>query len=46
MGRNGITDVTVTNQDGMAVAEFRGQSRTIGGTLFDETLWRPPGWKT
>ena len=37
VGRNGITDVTVTNQDGMAVAEFRGQSRTIGGTLFDDT---------
>lgn len=35
-GRSGITDVTVTNQDGKTVAAFRGASRTIGGTLFEE----------
>ncbi|MCV6595217.1 MAG: hydroxyphenylacetyl-CoA thioesterase PaaI, partial [Silicimonas sp.] len=28
-GRSGLTDVTVTNQDGAVVAEFRGQSRAI-----------------
>jgi len=31
-GRNGIYDVRITNQDGEAVAEFRGHSRTIKGT--------------
>ncbi|MEX3016794.1 hydroxyphenylacetyl-CoA thioesterase PaaI [Gymnodinialimonas hymeniacidonis] len=35
-GRSGITDVTVTNQDGVVVAEFRGASRAIGGQLFEE----------
>ncbi|WP_224813549.1 hydroxyphenylacetyl-CoA thioesterase PaaI [Hasllibacter sp. MH4015] len=35
-GRSGITDVTVTNQDGVIVAEFRGASRAIGGHLFEE----------
>jgi hypothetical protein len=25
----------VTNQTGTVIAEFRGQSRAIGGTLFD-----------
>ena len=29
-------DVTVTNQDGRKIASFRGLSRTIAGTLFDE----------
>ena len=32
-GRSGIYDILVTNQKGEPVAEFRGQSRTIGGTL-------------
>jgi acyl-CoA thioesterase len=32
--RSGITDVTVTDQSGAIVAEFRGNSRTIAGTLF------------
>jgi acyl-CoA thioesterase len=32
--RSGITDVTVTDQTGAVVAEFRGNSRTIAGTLF------------
>ncbi|KUF11120.1 hydroxyphenylacetyl-CoA thioesterase PaaI [Pseudoponticoccus marisrubri] len=36
-GRSGIYDVTVTNQDGRAIAEFRGFSRQIQGQLFDET---------
>lgn len=35
-GRSGIFDVTVTNQDGAVIAEFRGLSRTIGGQLFKE----------
>lgn len=35
-GRSGITDVTVTNQDGKRIAEFRGLSRAIKGQLFDE----------
>ncbi len=35
-GRSGLTDVTVTNQDGAVIAEFRGASRMIKGQLFDE----------
>ncbi|PIV73498.1 MAG: phenylacetic acid degradation protein PaaD [Rhodobacteraceae bacterium CG17_big_fil_post_rev_8_21_14_2_50_65_11] len=35
-GRNGIYDVTVTNQNGTVIAEFRGQSRAIRGQLFEE----------
>ena len=35
-GRNGITDVQVTNQSGTLIAEFRGMSRAINGTVFDE----------
>ncbi len=35
-GRNGICDVRVTNEAGTVVAEFRGCSRTIRGSLFDE----------
>ena len=30
-GRSGIYDVTVTNQNGDTIAEFRGNSRTIKG---------------
>lgn len=37
-GRGGITDVTVTNQKGETIAEFRGHSRTVKGTLLP-----PPG---
>lgn len=33
IGRSGITDVTVTREDGTVVAEFRGNSRTIEGTI-------------
>lgn len=32
-GRSGIYDVRVTDQSGKTVAEFRGRSRTIEGTL-------------
>jgi acyl-CoA thioesterase len=35
-GRSGIYDVTVTNQDGALIAEFRGASRAIEGKHFDE----------
>ena len=35
-GRTGVTDVTVTNQDGVVIAEFRGVSRAIRGQLFTE----------
>ena len=35
-GRNGIYDVSVTNQTGQIVAEMRGLSRTISGQLFKE----------
>lgn len=35
-GRSGIYDVTVTRQDGMAIAEFRGLSRTVSGSHFEE----------
>ncbi|PTW48378.1 acyl-CoA thioesterase [Rhodovulum kholense] len=32
-GRSGLYDVRITNQDGTAIAEFRGNSRTIRGHL-------------
>ena len=35
-GRNGIFDVTVTDDQGAKVAEFRGYSRTIGGEWVSE----------
>ena len=35
-GRSGIYDVTVADQTGRVVAEFRGHSRTIKGTLLGE----------
>lgn len=35
-GRSGICDVRVTDQDGRLIAEFRGASRTIEGTHFEE----------
>jgi len=34
-GRSGIYDVTVTNGTGEVVAEFRGHSRTISGSLLN-----------
>jgi acyl-CoA thioesterase len=33
-GRSGIYDITVTRADGTVIAEFRGHSRTIDGTIF------------
>ena len=35
-GRNGIFDVTVADDHGVKVAEFRGYSRTIGGEWVSE----------
>lgn len=35
-GRNGITDVRVTNQAGVLIAEFRGMSRAINGNVFEQ----------
>ena len=35
-GRSGIYDVSVSNQSGEVVVEFRGFSRIISGSLFDE----------
>ena len=35
-GRSGIYDIRVENQDGKAIAEFRGHSRTIKGHLVPE----------
>jgi len=32
-GRSGIYDVTVTREEGLVIAEFRGHSRTIEGEL-------------
>ena len=36
VGKNGIYDVNVMNQDGLKIAEFRGCSRAIRGQIFDE----------
>jgi acyl-CoA thioesterase len=36
-GRSGIYDITVTGRDGAVVAEFRGHSRTIKGSLLGGT---------
>ena len=35
-GRSGITDVVVTSDNGVKIAVFRGLSRAIKGTLFEE----------
>lgn len=35
-GRNGICDVEITDSAGEIVAQFRGHSREIGGTHFEE----------
>ncbi len=35
-GRSGIYDVQVATSEGAVIAEFRGCSRTVRGTLFDE----------
>ncbi len=36
-GRSGIYDITVTRQDGSVIAEFRGHSRTIEGSLLAQS---------
>ena len=35
-GRSGIYDITVTDQTGRTVAEFRGHSRTVKGRVLEE----------
>ena len=35
-GRNGIYDISVANGDGVVIAEFRGKSRTIQGSVLDD----------
>ncbi|MEJ6390829.1 hydroxyphenylacetyl-CoA thioesterase PaaI [Gymnodinialimonas ulvae] len=35
-GRSGITDVTVTNQSGDIIAQFRGASRALGHPIFED----------
>jgi acyl-CoA thioesterase len=35
-GRSGLYDVTITNQNGDIIAEFRGNSRTTKGTILPE----------
>lgn len=35
-GRNGVYDVRVSDEDDTTIALFRGASRQISGTLFDE----------
>jgi acyl-CoA thioesterase len=35
-GRSGLYDVTVANQNGTVIAEFRGNSRTTKGTILPE----------
>ncbi|MEM7321025.1 MAG: hydroxyphenylacetyl-CoA thioesterase PaaI, partial [Pseudomonadota bacterium] len=35
-GRSGIYDVCVTTKEGRKIAEFRGFSRAVSGTVFDE----------
>jgi len=40
-GRNGIYDVTVARADGTVIAEFRGQSRAIPGSLIDAEGEKP-----
>ena len=34
-GRSGVYDVTVTDQDGRTIAEFRGNSRNLPGPILD-----------
>lgn len=36
-GRSGVYDVSVARADGTVIAEFRGLSRTISGTHFEES---------
>lgn len=36
MGRSGVYSITVTGDDGRVVAQFQGQSRTVGGAIVEE----------
>ncbi len=36
-GRNGIYDIRVQDEAGTVIAEFRGQSRSLGTSFFEET---------
>ncbi len=36
VGRSGLYDVELSNQDDVVVAQFRGGSRTVKGQLFEE----------
>jgi acyl-CoA thioesterase len=36
VGRSGVYDVAVTGDDGRAIAQFQGFSRSLGGTVIDE----------
>jgi acyl-CoA thioesterase len=36
-GRSGIYDIAIDNQEGVRIAEFRGHSRTINGTLIPDS---------
>lgn len=36
-GRSGIYDIRVTDEAGQIIAEFRGQSRSLGTRFFEET---------
>ena len=36
VGRSGVTHVAVRTQDGRAIAEFTGFSRSLGGALIGE----------
>ncbi len=36
-GRSGIYDITVTLESGQQIAEFRGHSRTVGGSIIETT---------
>ena len=36
-GRSGIYDVTVTTADGTVIAEFRGNSRSLGSKFFEDS---------
>jgi acyl-CoA thioesterase len=38
VGRSGVYDVTVRRADGSVVAELRGRSRTVGGSLLDQAV--------
>lgn len=44
-GRNGITDVTVTNQYGTVIALFRGNSRRLQGHVSDDPQFLPEASK-